>query len=143
MKKILILCPLDIHNTEVMMSKVNEEFQVQSNVFFAGFGFNLLKAMGKSAPHEWQFINMYMGVAADEKLKTHFDKEGFFVGLLDYNEKPDEIWAFDLSVLSAQELALNLDAHNKYHTTFNSTITKTFDNYEDLKAEMRRVRDEL
>lgn len=142
MKKILILCPLDMTNTEVMMSEVNEEFRVSSNIFAAGVGYALSKTRECNIDRPLSFADMYLGAALNDLIKAKWT-DGFFVGLLDYNEKPDEIWAFNLPTLSAQELALSLDTHNKYHTTFNSTITKTFDNYEDLKEEMRRVRDEL
>ena len=133
---------MDMTNTEVMMSEVNEEFCVNSNVFAAGMAYSIAKAKECNIDRPLSFADMYLGTALNDLIKAKWT-DGFFIGLLDYNEKPDEIWAFNLPILSAQELALGLDAHNKYHTTFNSTITKTFDNYEDLKEEMRRVRDEL
>ena len=142
MKKILILCPLDMLNTEIIMSQINEEFQVNSNIFAAGVAYSITKAKECNLDKSVSFVDMYLGVVHNDVLKAKWS-DGFFVGLLDFNEKPDEIWAYNLSALSAQELTLGLDTSNKYYTTFNSTITKTFDNYMDLKAEMRRVKDEL
>ena len=142
MKKILILCPLDVHNTEVMMSKVNETFKVQSNIFFAGFSFNLLKAMSSGA-HKRPFINLYIGVAKDETLKSHFNKEGFFIGLLDKNEQVDEIWVFDKNTTLAQEIALSLDETSNFYTTHNSNISREFNDYEELIAAMKEAVDEL
>lgn len=142
MKKILILCPLDMHNTEVMMSKVNETFEVQSNIFFAGFCFNASKVLGDDK-HKEQFINLYMGIAKDEEYKTHFDENGFFVGLLDKNEQVDEVWVFDKKTTLAQEIALSLDETSNFYTTHNSTISREFNDYEELIAAMKEVVDEL